>query len=165
MYVDTWNKEILEYPDYNPPFDRYFPGNADVWATFDGFPKVQCWNSGQSILVGVGAVPGSKIYFQFRVYNPETEEIQSTFNRMDHKDCRGKLLEAEFHKDDEDKLIFLMSEDGIILKIVEANMLENTAETISVIKCDSMMSLRIAEDLSTIYLIRRFDTTYSSTPV
>jgi len=108
--------------------------------------------------VGVGATPNSKIFYEFRIYSPETGAIKNTFNRMAHEDCQGKLLEAEFHMEDKNKLIFLMSEDGIRLKIVEADMMHNTAETVSVIECDTMKGLRIAEDLSTIYLIRGMDT-------
>lgn len=153
MDVDVTSSTIEQEENYDKQLDLYSPDYSDEYATADDFPKIQNWNKGKYILVGVGATEKSKMFYEFRIYDSSSKKLVGTFHRQNHEDTKGLLKEVEFHKEDEDTLIFLMVE-GYDTKIVEADIIHNRAQTVSTIICnDDIEHLRITEDLSTIYFI------------
>lgn len=127
MDVNVCNEQIKEYDHYVEHNDKRAPEYADMYATADDFPKIQNWNGGEYILVGVGADHNSKMFYEFRIYDSSEKKMIGKFDRTHHEEMEGLLLEAEFHKEEPETLIFLMVQDNITM-VVEADIMENEAE-------------------------------------
>ena len=91
MDVNVCNDLIKEEESYDEFSDKNTPENADSYATAEEFVKIQNWNAGEYILVGVGADPDSKIFYEFRVYKASSKKLIGTFHRTFHDDL-DKLI-------------------------------------------------------------------------
>ena len=153
MQVNICSDVLEDTPDYNEYNDQYYPEGASTCKTSGAIPRVSCWNQGKYVLVGVGAKPFSRIFYEFRTYDTDSGAIVGTFNRMAHDETTGNLIDVEFHKDNPDKLIFIISEGVYGYNIIEADMIHNSVKTISNIISNDLKSIKVAEDLSVLYIL------------
>jgi hypothetical protein len=163
--VNTVSSVLADTPDYDEYADKWSSDYSSNCPTVRDFPKISCWSNGHGseyILVGVGAKPDSKIIYEFRVYDSQSGSIIGNFNRLTHEDiCNGKLVEAEFHKDDPDKIIFIFSNSYSEYSIVEADVIHNDAEVKTSITSNDLNKVKIAEDLSYVYVLSgKYDANY-----
>lgn len=153
MNVNTCSSVLAEIEGYNEYYDMNYPEGVQKCRNRSNFPKISCWNRGKYILVGVGAKPMSRIIYEFRTYDTDTGAIIGNFNRNTHDETTGNLMEMEYHKDDPEKLIFIVSEGYYGFNVVEADMIHNSAKTISNVICNDLRAIKIAEDLSVLYIL------------
>ena len=151
FYVNIWDPILAESSDYKESEDLYSPNFAQNNRTVASFPRISCWNNGSYVLVGVGAKPLSRIYPEFRVYDADQNKIIGNFNR-NLNPSTGSLLSGVFNNPrDSDTVLFLVKEE-YVYTIVEADVLHNDATEIWTIASYDFSFVKIAEDLSWIYI-------------
>jgi hypothetical protein len=156
MPVNVVKSEISESDGYDKMNDQYSPEYAGECPTARDFPKISCWSNednSEYILVGVGAAPDSKCIYEFRIYDSKTGTIVGTFKRQSHQDvCSGKMIEAEFHQDNREKIIIIFS-NAPEYTIVEADIINDEVEVQTSIVSNDLSKIKVAEDLSYVYVV------------
>jgi hypothetical protein len=158
MPVNVVKSEIADSKGYDKINDQYSPEYADECPTARDFPKISCWSNednSENILVGVGAAPDSKCIYEFRIYDSQTGKISGTFKRQSHQDvCSGKMIEAEYHQDNRDKIILIFSSSPEYT-IVEADIMKDEVDVQTSIISNDLSKIKVAEDLSYVYVVAR----------
>ena len=158
MFVNTCNPSIAENYDYNKDIDYNHPVSVDSNRTDGFFPRISWWDSGNYILVGVGAAPLSVVYHEFRIYSSEKHKILGNFNRNSNPATGGILMSVYSNPHDTDGLVFLVR-DNFTYTIVEADIIHNSSKEICSISSYEFAFVKIAEDLSWIFVGSRRDNT------
>lgn len=151
--VDTTEPSYLDREDYNSDNDTLNPQFNAVWATADTFPKITWWNEGRYILSCVGAKPESKVWYEFRVYDSVTHNITSTVRRLDHDSLSGLLLDVNYNPKDPESLVMIFKE-GPVYSIIEVDLITARTTDLFSITTTSLHSIKLAEDLSQIFVIK-----------
>ena len=149
--VSTFNSVHAEGTDYDESIDFYSPEEAGDSRTSYFFPKYVWWGQGTNLLVGIGAKPKSKIYYEFRVFNWNTKRLQQTIIRSNRSNLGGCILEVNNHPSNDDILVFTMKNSSTEYSIVEFNVFTNSMVDEMIINGHDIDFVKVNENLTNVY--------------
>ena len=152
--VSTFNSVHSEATDYNEGIDFYSPEEADTCKTSYNFPKYVCWGQGTNLLVGIGAKPKSKVFYEFRVYDANTKRLQQTIIRSNRSNLSGCIMEVNNHPSNDDILVFTMKNSTTEYSIVEFNVFTNSMVDEMIINAHDIDFVKVNENLTKVYLAK-----------
>lgn len=150
--VTVCNEKYTKHEGYSQFNDFNEPSEMETWKTDSLFPKYSCWNHGQSLMVGVGADPRSKVYYKFLIYNSFSRRITSEIKRTNKKYLSSLILEVKNDPHDEDKLVFITKEEETTYTVVEINVENSDEVKLCQIIGNDIELFKISQDVSTIYI-------------
>jgi hypothetical protein len=105
-------------------------------------------------MVGVGAHPQSKVYYEFRVYSSDSRRIINTIYRTDKMYLSSMILEVNNHPLDEEKLLIMTKEGGTTYTVVEINVENSHAREVCQVIGYDIELFKVSEDISTIFVAK-----------